>query len=735
MNFSSIFKSISNFQFPYSLEDEPIHTNALWKVFKGTRKSDSLPVTAFKARRTPENEKLILNAVHKSKVIKIPGLCHVLETFDSDPNATFIVTESIVPFPWDDIKTLNKNKEGIQLGISQILDTMNHMTQFVLANLSPESIYINAKGQLVLFGLELCQDRKNISTTEFSNDVNNYYRCMGKQILSSDPKFVDSITLAQLIKDLYLGTLPNDWQKFLSSSNSMQIGQLISKFKSSSTWISNPLIQLYQELKEIHIKDNHGKLVVMVNLQNLFFDYPQFFKNMVPNFIEGLLIPEICANIDYLLKQQHQATDGIENTISKIVPLLSILLSFVNDLDLMTEPIKNIIFHCFRLQDRQVRFLLLIYLEKIISKLQQNEISNKIFNHFAQGLADSEKTMRLQTLKKIPIVVPHLTERQLNNELLRFLAKTQVDQDIEIRTWTILIMVKISKDLSSSSNTRANILATVFTKSLKDPDLKPRLAALYGLQQSIDLFDIYTIANKILTVIAPGLLDKTPLVRKKAKILFNKYLSKLESEAQAMHLDDTDNDEDSIDIDFTKYQIENDDIVQRFMSNLKINIPTINSLEDDIENHSNDFNNDNDNDDAWIQNDNNDDSVDGGWGFDNDDSNNNGWDDDDTNEEIDDGWGFSSKPTNITNGSSVKIKKSWNDELNEEESDTIGKIKPPAKLSLGKRTTSSILSNHSSTTSIRTATSIRSKPVIKKASSKAAFIVDDDDVEDGWDDF
>lgn len=143
MNFSSIFKSISNFQFPYTIEETAITETALWQCFDGTRKADSLPVTVFKAKRSPENESLILNAVHKSKILKIPGLCTVLETFDSDPQSTFIVTERVVPFPWDNLGSLSQNKFGVELGISQLLATLGFLKNFVLGTLSKDSVFIN----------------------------------------------------------------------------------------------------------------------------------------------------------------------------------------------------------------------------------------------------------------------------------------------------------------------------------------------------------------------------------------------------------------------------------------------------------------------------------------------------------------------------------------------------------------------------------------------------------------
>lgn len=270
------------------------------------------------------------------------------------------------------------------------------------------------------------------------------------------------------------------------------------------------------------------------------------------------------------------------NASHKLVPFLAIVLDLTSETNTFPVGFNDLITQSFKLPDRQVRFLLLIYLPKLIGPLSKSEISSRIYPHFIQGLTDSDATLRLQTLKTIPCIVSCLTERQLNNELLRFLAKTQVDSDVEIRTWTVIIISKISTILSTSVGNRSNILATAFTKSLKDPQVKPRLAALYGLEKSIELFDVNTIANKILTVIAPGLLDKSPIVRGRAKILFEEYLEKLEKEAQLIQTNDSTADsEDVKDIDFENYGCDEEDmnkednlLAAQFLNNLRLNSPS-----------------------------------------------------------------------------------------------------------------------------------------------------------------
>lgn len=725
MSFINLFKSLSNFQFPFTLEDKPVSETTLWQVFNGLRKSDSVPVTVFKANRSQQTEALITNAIHKAKILKIPGLCRVLETFDSDPQSTFIVTERVTPFPWDDIATLQRNKEALELGISQLLTTLTFLNAFVLGTIGKDSIFIDSKGQWLLFGLEMCSKVTDISNPErYLDSLHDYNRLLGLSSSCNNLNKIDAMSLGSLITTIFGTTakIPKDWQSPVQSlaSGRTSIENFMNKLQLTDTWLSNPLITIYQQLKELHIKEPQEKLAVMTNLQTSFFENKDLYHNLSAQFVEGLVIPEIANVIKWLMTSQNNSTSAV----SRIIPLLAIYLDLSTERQYFPENSKQLIYDCFGLPDRQIRFLLLIYLPKISKHLNKGEISTKIYPRFIQGMADADATLRLQTLKRVPIVVPFITERQLNNELLRFLAKTQVDAEVEIRTWTVIIITRISTLLSTSSGNRSNILATAFTKSLKDPVTKPRLAALYGLAKSIDLFDVATIANKILTVIAPGLLDKDPLVRSKAKGLFEKYLNKLEDEAKAIQ--SANSGSHSEDINFDQYGEEetsdNTELVNQFMATLMLS----STPEPDLLTKNNTV-------------------EDNGWDTQDQDLDDGGWDT--ASEKINQQNAFKSTP--------VPIEKSWNDELNEELDDgwddqsfweesqpkeppkpVIKTVKKTSILAT-KRPTGAIRSSRSSSTNTKVgfpAASVPKNKPVKNIFKETEVIVNDEDtVDDSWD--
>ncbi|CAR26444.1 hypothetical protein ZYGR_0H02530 [Zygosaccharomyces rouxii] len=748
MSFINLFRSISNFQFPYTIEEKPIQETLLWQVFYGSRKSDSLPVTIFKANRNEKTEPLIANAVHKSKILRIPGLCRVLETFESDPQSTFIVTERATPFPWDQLNNYSRNKEALEVGILEILNTLSHLSNFVLGTLSEQSIFIDSKGQWILFGFELCADRKQMDPGIFGSHMRLYNNLNEKPTLSDDPTRVDAMQLGKLITKLLGGTagVPKDWSTALQSLSQgrTSIQHFNKKLQSTSTWINNPLISLHQQLEEIHIKDSQGKFIVMSNLQIAYFENRSLFHHLLPQFVRGMLIPELTKVINWLISTQ----SGNPSVLPKIIPLLAIFLDLTIEQEYFPEDSKQLLYSSFALQDRQVRFLLLIYLPKIITRLEKKEISDKIYPRFSMGLADTDSTLRLQTLKSIPVVVSYITERQLNNELLRYLAKTQVDVDVDIRAWTIIVITKISTMLSSSSGNRANILATAFTKSLKDPDVKARLASLYGLNKTIDLFDVKTIANKILTVIAPGLLDKEPLVRSKAKALFQKYLNKLEDEAKLLQDSDASAEPQTKDINFDSYcEMDSsnvDELAKQFLSSILIttgpgfsdtDTATSGVMDDDVWANFGEKNSSTVSDDfgsfpAKVS------------------QAQDSFDDDDVEADFDEsGWGDFSfdEPQEIkspkpVSGKPVKVQRSWNSHLSDDEPTASRSLTqaPDKKTSILNRpkVSSSILTPRSSASHSRSSTpsslSRTAKPAARASKLQNKPVKDEFD-DDAWD--
>lgn len=167
--------------------------------------------------------------------------------------------------------------------------------------------------------------------------------------------------------------------------------------------------------------------------------------------------------------------------------------------------IVPVIVRLFALPDRVMRVCLLENLPKMIDHLPQKVVSNKIFPSLITGFTDTAPVVREQTVMSVLTVINKLSDRVINGELLKYLAKTANDEQPGIRTNTTICLGKIAKSLGA--HTRSKVLVAAFTRSLRDPFVHARNAALMALGATIDCFTEDDCATKILPALCTSLID------------------------------------------------------------------------------------------------------------------------------------------------------------------------------------------------------------------------------------
>jgi len=103
-----------------------------------------------------------------------------------------------------------------------------------------------------------------------------------------------------------------------------------------------------------------------------------------------------------------------------------------------------------------------------------------------------------------------LNDRILNNDLLRLLAKMQTDQEPSIRTNTCILLGRLAPKLGP--NTKKKVLVAAFARSLKDPFVHARVAALMALMATVECFDRDDLAGKVVPNMSFALVDKEKCV-------------------------------------------------------------------------------------------------------------------------------------------------------------------------------------------------------------------------------
>ena len=184
-----------------------------------------------------------------------------------------------------------------------------------------------------------------------------------------------------------------------------------------------------------------------------------------------------------------------------------------------------VIVRLFSNPDRAIRVCLLDNLPNMIEHLPQKIVNDKIFPQVVTGFTDVAPLVREQTVKAILTIISKLSDRTVNGELLKHLAKTANDEQPGIRTNTTICLGKIARNLGA--NTRQKVLIVAFARSIRDPFVHARNAALLALAATSDLFNDDDCASKILPALCPPLIDKEKLVRDQANKCFDVYLQRI----------------------------------------------------------------------------------------------------------------------------------------------------------------------------------------------------------------
>jgi len=148
------------------------------------------------------------------------------------------------------------------------------------------------------------------------------------------------------------------------------------------------------------------------------------------------------------------------------------------------------------------------------------------------GFTDVAPVVREQTVKAVLTIVPKLSDRVINGELLRHLAKTANDEQPGIRTNTTICLGKIARNLGAGS--RAKVLSAAFARSLRDPFVHARNAALMALAATADLFSEEDCASKLLPIMCPSLVDKEKMIRDQAQKSVDIYITRIRKFAASM---------------------------------------------------------------------------------------------------------------------------------------------------------------------------------------------------------
>lgn len=586
MNFlTSALSSLTGTVLPYTLKEKVIDesnsqlSNSIWTIYNGVKPKDGSPVTVFEFQlKDPRNiernyDKLARNAFKKAKLIKFPGTISIID-FIEDELSLYIVTEPVVPLlMYLSQHELSEDSKLFGLyNIAQTISFINMKCNCLHGNLNLQnSIYVNQLGEWKLFGFELLTNLTSDPDQPVYR-LNSYLP--GVEFLSKD---LDSIRSFPIKLDSYLfgmtmsnvfntqdyskyhyssslapsipKSLANAVKKLVNTAPNLRI--TVEKFLHDTNEIfnKNDIIIFNQELDEIKFKNDQQKMdFFKYELSSIIGDDGDTTSKFPPGLLENKLLPELInqySNISKFKPNVNTTPEEISHKQETISILLNFILKFGVNLpqSKFNALIKPIIFESFSANDRSIRLILLNHLPKFECYLNEGEIQSKIFYNIISGFQDTNFMIRETTLKSITIIIDKVSVKQVNQDLLKILAKSQMDPKPSIRVNTLILIIKISSKIYKTS--RNNVLITALSKSLRDSFIPCKMTALSGFESLRDEFSLEEICSKILGNLAISLMDpRSSKVRIEAKRIFQLYLDSVEKHAAGLKQVDVDENEE-----------------------------------------------------------------------------------------------------------------------------------------------------------------------------------------------
>ncbi|KAL8727403.1 MAG: hypothetical protein Q9166_006075 [cf. Caloplaca sp. 2 TL-2023] len=296
----------------------------------------------------------------------------------------------------------------------------------------------------------------------------------------------------------------------------------------SGGFFETPLIKLSEGIESLGLKSDGEREIFLSELDEVANDFPE-------EYFSAKVLPELLKSVEY--------GGGGPKVFASVMKIGTRLSD-----EEYNSKLTPVIVRLFANPDRAIRVCLLDHLPSMIEHIPQKIVNDKIFPQMVTGFADVAPLVREQTVKAVLTIITKLSDRTVNGELLKHLAKTSNDEQPGIRTNTTICLGKIARSLGSNvrrplsamlthtniQQTRQKVLIAAFCRSLRDPFVHARNAALLALAATSDLFNEDDCAVKVLPALCPSLIDKEKLVRDQASKTFDIYAQRIRKHANTL---------------------------------------------------------------------------------------------------------------------------------------------------------------------------------------------------------
>ncbi|KAK0106893.1 hypothetical protein ONS95_003612 [Cadophora gregata] len=529
--------------FPYTFGDQVDVDTSIWTLYNGTKREDGSPCSIFSFDVTANKSRLPMakNAVRKLRTLRHPGVIKVLDTVETE-TYIYIATERLVPLRWH-IKRKSMSAETLKwglFGVAQTIKFINDEAASVHGALRVGSIYTSESGEWRVGGFEVLSSMKDDEAIIYNYgslvpDSGRYtppeLAKSGWETIKKNPlPAVDAYNFGTLIFEVFNGdfmggdqagqtknippSMHSTYRRLVNSNPKARVstGAFLEQGRRSGGFFNTPLIKLTEGVDNLGMKSEEEREEFLDDLDELSDDFPEDYFKMK-------ILPELLKSVEF---------GGGGPKVFGVVMKISKKLTD----DEFESKVTPAVVRLFSSPDRAIRVSLLDNLPIMIDRLPQKIVNDKIFPQMVTGFTDVAPVVREQTVKAVLTIIGKLSDRTINGELLKYLAKTSNDEQPGIRTNTTICLGKIAKNLGVGN--RAKVLIAAFTRSLRDPFVHARNAALMALAVTSDSFSEDDCASRILPALCPSLIDKEKLVRDQANKTMDIYMQRIRKFAATM---------------------------------------------------------------------------------------------------------------------------------------------------------------------------------------------------------
>ncbi|TRM70299.1 armadillo-type protein [Schizophyllum amplum] len=547
----STIVSKSGLNLPFSLGPKVPTTNTIWTLYEGTKRDDGSPVSIFEYDLNSNNVRpFAKNALRKLRTTRHPDVLKFMDVVESE-TSILIMTERVKPLDLSN----NRGENWLLWGLHRIsvaLAFLNDAVGSTHGNLRPHSIFISPSGEWKLGGFELLSNPTEESPILYTMgglvpDANTWaspevVKSGWETLKSGNPAALDAYDLGLLLHLVFnpdafppataspphpppnassRGAIPTSifpaYKKLLNPNpvarltpkGFLEIGMASDK----GFFAGNRLVQVCAGLDNFALSSEADKATLLRSLKDSAASFPI-------EFVSHRILPALASSLEF---------GGASATA-----ILPLMLQFGKNVppkdypDVILAPLIKL----YTSPDRGTRMALLEHLPEYAEHLDKKTVDQKIFVNLKTGFDDTVAVIREATVKSLILLAPKLSDRTLNNDLLRYLAKMQMDPEASIRTNTCILIGRLAPSLGH--NTKRKVLVPAFTRALKDSFVHCRVAGLMALMATIDCFDVEEVATKVIPNMAFILIDKEKLVRDQAFKTMDLFVKRLEKHAETM---------------------------------------------------------------------------------------------------------------------------------------------------------------------------------------------------------